>query len=131
MHPIIIINLNLNTFVGIHMITDRLKCCGSKVIEQVNLIVKGPRGKIKHLKMEIGEKTLCSEVFSSIHRLWGIPPSHQMLSLGGQLLQPQTPLKCYSIENGTCIQLSIKGLGGGKDKDDTGKWHNNIIAVLM
>ena len=117
---------------GIHMITYRLKCCGSKEVTQlVNLTVKGPRGKIKHLKVEIGEKTLCNEVFSSIHRLWGIPPCHQMLSLGGQLLQPQTPLKCYPIENGTCIQLSIKGLGGGKDKDsDTGNWHNNTVVLV-
>jgi hypothetical protein len=104
---------------------DRLKhqLEGSKETKQVNLTVKGPGEKVKHLSMEIGEKTLCSEVFSStgIHKLYGIPPSHQMLSLGGQLLQPQTPLQRYSIENGTCIQLSIKGLGGGKDDvSDTG-----------
>ena len=98
----------------------RLKC-GSKVTQRVNLIIKGPGGRVKHLNMEISEKT-CSKVFSSIQRLWVIPSSNQMLSLGGQLLQPQTPLKNYHIENGTCIQLSIKGLGGGKDKDsDTGK----------
>ena len=74
--------------------------------------------------MEIDEKTLCSEIFSRVHRLWGIPPSQQMLSLGGQMLQPHTLLKCYPIENGTCIQLSVKGLGGGKDNEsDTGKYH--------
>lgn len=110
---------------------DRLKRQGSKATKQVDLIVKGPGEKVKHLSMEIGEKTLCSEVFSSIHKLYGIPPSHQMLSLGGQLLQPQTPLQRYSIENGTCIQLLIKGLGGGKDDiSDTGKWCNCGACVM-
>ena len=91
----------------------RLKC-GSKVTQRVNLIIKGPGGKVKHLNMEISEKT-CSKVFSSIQRLWGIPSSNQMLSLGGQLLQPQTPKKIIILSYREWnLQLSIKGLGGGK-----------------
>ena len=72
--------------------------------------------------MMIDTQTLCSELFVRVEQLWCIPPELQMLSLGGHLLQPQTHLQSYQIENGTCIDLSVKGLGGGGESDSsTGK----------
>ena len=94
------------------------------VTSPVDLTIKGPGGRTKHLKMMIGTQTLCSELVVRVEQLWGIPPELQMLSLGGHLLQPQTHLQSYHIENGTCIDLSVtvKGLGGGGESDSsTGK----------
>ena len=65
--------------------------------------------------MMIDTQTLCSELFVRVEQLWGIPPELRMLSLGGHLLQPQTHLQSYQIENGTCIDLSAKGGSGETD----------------
>ena len=90
----------------------------TKLESAINVIIKGPGGKRLHLDIKGSDQTLCSELFSRIKDVWGIPQEHQMLSFGGTLLQPCQRLKHYGIQDGSCIQLSIKGYGGGKDTDD-------------
>ena len=93
-------------------------CSQTNLKSAINAIIKGPKGKSLHLNIKSSDQTLCSELFSRIKDIWGIPQEHQMLSFGGNLLQPSQRLKHYSIQDGSCIQLSVKGYGGGKDSDD-------------
>ena len=85
----------------------------------VHLNIKGPSGKTEHLNMFINEQTLCSSLYARVEKMWGIPRNIQLLSLGQSLLQPNVPLRDYDIEDGTWINLSITGLGGGGS--DAGK----------
>ena len=70
-----------------------------------------------YLDINIGDQTRCSELFSRIQDKLGIPQEHQMLSFGGTLLHPSQRLNYYNIQDGSCIQLSVKGYGGGGGED--------------
>lgn len=83
-----------------------------------------------HLNITISDQSLCSELFSRIQDTWGIPQEHQMLSFGGSLLQPSQPLKYYNIQDGSSIQLSVKGYGGGEDSDD-GTFTCQLLLVII
>ena len=95
------------------------------------MIIKGPEGKKMHLDTTNGDESLCSELFSRIQDVWGIPQKHQMLSFGGSLLQPNQPLRYYNIQDGSSIQLSVKGYSGGAGEDfDDGRF-NKIYLINM
>ena len=43
------------------------------------------------------------------------------------MLQPRQLLKDYNIQSGSCIQLSVKGYGGGGESDCGNYYYYHII----
>lgn len=54
----------------------------------------------------------------------------QMLLYKMHLIRPDENLQRYGLENGCCVDLSVKGVGGGGDTD-TGMAYHSIITILM
>ena len=49
-----------------------------------------------------------------------------MLLFGGSLFQASQPIKHYNIQEGSSIQLSVKGYGGGGQGSDDGRFKEII-----
>ena len=79
------------------------------------LYIVADHGKV--LVMEGVQNTIsCNTIFQYIEKETGMPQSLQMLSMKGHLLNHHRLLSSYGMEKEYCITLSIKGLGGGKNK---------------
>ena len=84
--------------------------------------VNSPTGKVYHCDAEytnVSSTTcqiiLCEEVMKQT----GVPMDLQMLFSCGKLIPPRAPLCEYSLVNGCCLTLIVKGLGGGGGTTDS------------
>lgn len=82
----------------------------------ITVNVKCPSGKI--IPCSFINTTARSQVlFEEISKQIGVPVKLQMLSYKMNLIQPDIPLQRYRMEDGCCVDLVIKGVGGGNGSD--------------
>ena len=58
-------------------------------------------------------------LFDEIERLTGIPTGLQIIICGQRMMHPSIPIQQFGIEDGKCIILSVKGVGGGGSDEGT------------
>ena len=87
----------------------------------LNLNIKCPSGKLVSCTVELGsEATLGHTLYEAVEKQTGIPKTSQMLSYNSKLIHPNVILQKYGLTDGSCINLLIKGIGGGGT--DTGSY---------
>ena len=82
----------------------------------ITVNVKCPSGKIIPCSF-INTMARSQVLFEEISKQTGVPVKLQMLSYKMNLIQPDIPLQRYRMEDGCCIDLVIKGVGGGNGSD--------------
>ena len=87
----------------------------------VHINLKCPSGVMLPITLVCNHpgSVLSRVLFQEIEKSTGIPPSLQMLTFGRHFLRPDAPLKCYQLQDGCVINLSVRGVGGSGS--DTGK----------
>ena len=81
--------------------------------------VKCPSGKVFTCCLDYSsEKSVFSQIlFEEVEKQTGVPMKLQMLSFRKNLIHPGVPLSKYNLKDGCCINLLIKGVGGGGETD--------------
>ena len=79
-------------------------------MHSLEITVKCPSGSSIPLSVE--SNAVGKVLFES---LTGVPANKQMLYYKMRLLRPDISLQHYDLENGCCIDLSVKGVGVGGD----------------
>ena len=60
---------------------------------------------------------MCKLLLNKIESLAGISTGLQMISCGSRMMHPSIPIHQFGQENGKCLILSVKGIGGGGSDD--------------
>ena len=110
------------------LLSDEGLPCKEGCHSSLTVNVKCPSGKIVSCSLEYSSKTmvLSRVLFEEVAKQTGVPIKLQMLPHRMNPIQPDIPLQKYRLQDGCCIELVIKGVGGGNgDETDTGK--NAII----
>jgi hypothetical protein len=81
--------------------------------------VKCPSGKIIPCSLEYSSKTKVRSraLYEQVAKQTGVAIELQILSYKMNQIQPDIPLQRYRLEDGCCIDLIIKGVGGGNGSD--------------
>ena len=85
----------------------------------LNFNVKCPSGKIIPCSLEYSRKTRVRSrsLYEQVAKQTGVAIELLILSYKMNLIQPNVPLRRYKLEDGCCIDLIIKGVGGGNGSD--------------
>ena len=83
----------------------------------LNVNVKFPSGKIIPCSFSKTTTAWSRVLFEEVAKQTGVPIELQMLSYKMKLIQPDIPIQKYGLEDGCCIDLVIKGVGGGNGSD--------------
>jgi len=98
-------------------------------VRKIHFTVKCPSGSVYQCSARCmdGPSTLSQVLFDEVERQTGTPANLQILSFLGQFILPDIPLCQYSLENGNCLNLSVKGLGGGGGDSSSGEKRTTYI----
>ena len=76
--------------------------------------------------------TTCNALLDLVHEKTEIPRAVLMLSAYGRILDPSRTIKDQGLHNGQCIDVLIKGLGGGRSGEGTGEsLHTHACQLLL
>lgn len=70
-----------------------------------------------NIPLTIESDAIGKTLFDEVENRTSVPSEMQMLSYKIHLLSPDISLKNSGVVNGCCIDLSVKGVGGGGDTD--------------
>ena len=93
-------------------------------IYSLKFCLKCPSGETIPFVFEYSDELLSKMLFSKVEQVTGIPQDLQMLSYKSHLINPDTPLREYRLEDNSSINLSVKGVGGGGENDSKGISNN-------
>ena len=79
----------------------------------IRLVLRCPSGERIPFNFIFSKEHLSSKLFHKVEHITGIPQGLQMLSYKKHLMNPDTPLCEYCLEDNCYIDLSVKGVGGG------------------
>ena len=105
----------------------------SDSLSEVQFTFKCPTGSVYQCSAMYtdGPSTLSQVLFDKVERKTRTPVDLQMLQFQGQLIESKIPLCEYSLENGSCLTLLVKGLGGGGPTEGDSSSGENRKLILL